>query len=246
MWSPVRSLAILIKLHLPLRTYQVRMLDSGEDDTWKYDNKSWTENENKLTKTSSPKLIERGVFRRIYDQYTSTHTTGLFINTNKTSDAEVDAGYVIPWNHQEVLYWLEKLRNWQVKYNPIDRPTHCKELSRKHLGTTKSELQLNAMGNMCFLFRDPTAQGDDKLKPIDADSLKRLWHSLLLELETCLQNLNHGTIKIKKSFSKKDTISYRNTRELAAYKKLSYSARLFTTHSAWKNRDRSCVFAFRN
>ncbi|MBH0031829.1 integrase [Pseudoalteromonas sp. S3260] len=186
MWSPVRSLAILIKLHLPLRTYQVRMLDSGEDDTWKYDNKSWIENENKLTKTSSPKLIERGVFRRIYDQYTSTHTTGLFINTNKTSDAEVDAGYVIPWNHQEVLYWLEKLRNWQVKYNPIDRPTHCKELSRKHLGTTKSELQLNAMGNMCFLFRDPTAQGDDKLKPIDADSLKRLWHSLLLELETNL------------------------------------------------------------
>lgn len=186
MWSPVRSLAILIKLHLPLRTYQVRMLDSGEDDTWKYDNKSWIENENKLTKTSSPKLIERGVFRRIYDQYTSTHTTGLFINTNKTSDAEVDAGYVIPWNHREVLYWLEKLRNWQVKYNPIDRPTHCKELSRKHLGTTKSELQLNAMGNMCFLFRDPTAQGDDKLKPIDADSLKRLWHSLLLELETNL------------------------------------------------------------
>ena len=186
MWSPVRSLAILIKLHLPLRTYQVRMLDSGEDDTWKYDNKSWIENENKLTKTSSPKLIEKGVFRRIYDQYTSTHTTGLFINTNKTSDAEVDAGYVIPWNHQEVLYWLEKLRNWQVKYNPIDRPTHCKELSRKHLGTTKSELQLNTMGKMCFLFRDPTAQGDDKLKPIDADSLKRLWHSLLLELETNL------------------------------------------------------------
>ncbi|MDN3434611.1 VPA1269 family protein [Pseudoalteromonas sp. APC 3356] len=186
MWSPVRSLALLIKLHLPLRTYQVRMLDSGEDDTWKYDNKSWIENESKLMKTSSPKLVEKGVFRRIYDQYTSTYTTGLFINTNKTSDAEVDAGYVIPWNHQEVLYWLEKLRNWQNKYNPIHRPLHCKELSRKHLGTTKSELQLNTMGNMCFLFRDPTAHGDDKLKPIDADSLKRLWYSLLLELENNL------------------------------------------------------------
>ncbi|WP_219601813.1 hypothetical protein, partial [Vibrio parahaemolyticus] len=35
----------------------------------------------------------------------------------------------------------------------------------------------------------------------------------------------HGTIKIKKSFSKKDTISYRNTRELAAYKKCSYSSK---------------------
>ena len=186
MWSPVRALAILIKLHLPLRTYQVRMLDSGEDDTWKYDNRFWIQNESKLTKTTSPKLVEKGVFRRIYDQYTSTYTTGLFINTNKTSDAEVDAGYVIPWNHQEVLYWLEKLRNWQKKYNPIQRPIHCKELSKRHLGTTKSELQLNAMGKMCFLFRDPTAQGDDKFKPIDADSLKRFWHSLLLELENNL------------------------------------------------------------
>ena len=34
MWSPVRWVALLIKLQLPLRTFQVRMLDSGEADTW--------------------------------------------------------------------------------------------------------------------------------------------------------------------------------------------------------------------
>ncbi|WP_380220022.1 VPA1269 family protein [Klebsiella pneumoniae] len=24
-----------------------------------------------------------------------------------------------------MLYWLEKLRNWQEKYNPIAKPTEC-------------------------------------------------------------------------------------------------------------------------
>ena len=188
MWSPVRTMVLFIKLHLPLRTYQVRMLDSGEADTWSYKNNSWVKNEGRLTNASSSKLYEKGVFKRIYDQYSAIYTAGLFINTNKTSDTEVDSGYVIPWNNQEVLYWLEKLRNWQVKYNPIEGPTHCKKLSKKHLGTTKSELQLNAMGNICFLFRDPTALGEDKSKPIDPDSLKRLWYSLLLELENRLFN----------------------------------------------------------
>jgi hypothetical protein len=35
-WSPVRYVALLIKLILPLRTMQVRVLDSGEADTWRY------------------------------------------------------------------------------------------------------------------------------------------------------------------------------------------------------------------
>jgi len=36
LWSPVRAVALYIKLELPLRTFQVRMLDSGEADTWRY------------------------------------------------------------------------------------------------------------------------------------------------------------------------------------------------------------------
>ncbi|WP_223934095.1 VPA1269 family protein, partial [Aeromonas caviae] len=28
-WSPVKAMVIFMKLHLPLRTYQVSMLDSG-------------------------------------------------------------------------------------------------------------------------------------------------------------------------------------------------------------------------
>ncbi len=36
LWSPVRAVALYIKLELPLRTFQVRMLESGEADTWRY------------------------------------------------------------------------------------------------------------------------------------------------------------------------------------------------------------------
>lgn len=37
MWSPVRWVALLVKLILPLRTHQVRFLDSGEADTWRFE-----------------------------------------------------------------------------------------------------------------------------------------------------------------------------------------------------------------
>jgi hypothetical protein len=35
-WSPVRAVSLYLKLELPLRTMQVRMLDSGEADTYRY------------------------------------------------------------------------------------------------------------------------------------------------------------------------------------------------------------------
>ena len=44
LWSPVRAMVLYLKLQLPLRTYQVRMLDSGEADTFRYDNGQWLEN----------------------------------------------------------------------------------------------------------------------------------------------------------------------------------------------------------
>ena len=42
--------------------------------------------------------------------------TGFFINTNKTADinkAEDKKGYEIPWQYEEIQYWLAILRDWQ-------------------------------------------------------------------------------------------------------------------------------------
>jgi len=189
-WSPVKAMVIFMKLHLPLRTYQVRMLDSGEADTWRYENGQWVVNtQHDFALGNEKRPFGKGIFRRIHDTMTGLYSTGLYINTNKTADQnkdELERGYIIPWQNEEVLYWLEKLRNWQEKYNPIAKPTDCTTLLKKHIGKQKSNKQLESMGEIAFLFRDAAANGEDKYKPIQDISPAFLWYRLLLTLENHL------------------------------------------------------------
>jgi hypothetical protein len=198
-WSPVRAVALYIKLELPLRTFQVRMLDSGEADTWRYIHSpsggGFVLNHNPLATGSEKRPSQRGVFHR----NSTEKESGFYINTNKTADinkAEKDKGYVIPWANDEVLYWLEKLRNWQERYNPITAPTPWIELESRHFGYTPPHADvLTQRGSTCFLFRDPTnGEGD---KPLDSWSLIPIWFKLLARLEKrCASNgetLDNGT-----------------------------------------------------
>jgi len=180
-----------MKLHLPLRTYQVSMLDSGEADTWRYESGHWKLNDkHDFALGSEKRPFGKGIFRRIHDTMTGQYSTGLYVNTNKTADQnkdELERGYIIPWQNEEVLYWLEKLRNWQEKYNPIVKPTDCTTLLTKHTGKKKSQTQLESMGEIAFLFRDASAKGDDKYKPsYGGVALAPLWYQLLLTLENQL------------------------------------------------------------
>ncbi|MEF1203862.1 integrase family protein [Vibrio owensii] len=189
-WSPVKSMVIFMKLHLPLRTYQVRMLDSGEADTWRYDQGQWVVNtQHDFALGSKKRPFGKGIFRRIHDTMTGLYSTGLYINTNKTADQnkdELERGYIIPWQNEEVLYWLEKLRNWQEKYNPISKPTDCTTLLKKHTIGKKSKAQLESMGEIAFLFRDASVKGKDKYKPISYGATDSFWYQLLLTLENQL------------------------------------------------------------
>lgn len=187
MWSPVAAMVLFIKLYLPLRTYQVRMLDSGEADTWRYESGDWLLNaKHKFAMGSEKRPFKKGVFDRNIDTTLGVISTGLYINTNKTADqnkAEQERGYTIPWQHETVLRWMEKLRNWQEKYNPITGPCDCTSLLKKHTAHIKSKRALQSMGEICFLFRDASASGDDKTKPYQDPTLLRLWHKLLYQLE---------------------------------------------------------------
>lgn len=182
-WSPVSSMVLFIKLHLPLRTYQVRMLDSGEADSFRYENGTWIKNPHHFAFNS----YSKGVFRRFKDNMTGIESTGLYISTNKTADQnkdEFERGYEIPWQNNDVLYWLEKLRNWQEKYNPINLPTDCLTLETKHTRQLRSKAYLTAMGHCCFLFRDASARKEnDKDKPIVLEPIQALWYKLLYQLE---------------------------------------------------------------
>ncbi|MCR9363979.1 gamma-mobile-trio integrase GmtZ [Vibrio antiquarius] len=190
-WSPVKAMVIFMKLHLPLRTYQVRMLDSGEADTWRYEQGQWILNtKHDFALGSEKRPFGKGIFRRIHDTMTGLHSTGLYINTNKTADQnkdELERGYIIPWQNEEVLYWLEKLRNWQEKYNSITKSTDCTMLLNKHTGAKKSVKQLESMGEVAFLFRDASAKGEDRSKPIAGKAnIAPFWYQLLLTLENQL------------------------------------------------------------
>ena len=184
LWSPVRAVALYLKLELPLRTFQVRMLDSGEADTWRYKSGKWLLNHSPLAIGSQRRPSQRGVFHRSPNEAGA----GFYINTNKTADTnkpEQDKGYVIPWTHEPALFWLEKLRNWQETYNPVAAPTPWRDLRVKHLnGTPPGRDVMDERGACCFLFRDAGAsERRDRDKPFSKSSLYRMWHQLLWELE---------------------------------------------------------------
>ncbi|MCW8331941.1 hypothetical protein MD588_24390 [Photobacterium sp. SDRW27] len=183
-WSPVRAMAVYLKLQLPLRTFQVRMLDSGEADTWRYQSQNWVLNDkHSFVEGTEKRPWQKGVFHRIKTPDIGDIMTGLYINTNKTADRnkdELSRGYVIPWQHGEVLYWLEKLRNWQEKYNPLTQPTSIHSLKYKHFGSTKTTVQREAIGDICFLFRNAAATLlNERHFPITDGMINHLWIALL-------------------------------------------------------------------
>lgn len=194
MWFPGTAVLLLTKLLLPLRTYQVRMLDSGEMDTYKYvQNRrdgagKWIKNDSPLSKGTKSNPFERGVLRRFIDKATQVKMTGFFINTNKTADInkeESDKGYDIPWQYEEAQYWLAKLRDWQMKYNPISQPAKWSELTRNHIGFLKDAKILKQMGEITFLFRDPTSK--HKHLPIRVKGMDYFWYKILQQLEVQLK-----------------------------------------------------------
>lgn len=191
MWSPVRWMALLVKLILPLRTFQVRMLDSGEADTWRYTAGCWTLNPSLLAHGSERTPLQQGVFRRRASLVDGEAISAvLYINTNKTADiakSGPDKGYALPWAiggplYQDIFYWLEKLRNWQERYNPISRRTDWTELDGRHL-KVKSEVQLASYPGVCFLFRMPEADDGERHLPLKEFTLSPAWFRLLEALE---------------------------------------------------------------
>ncbi len=200
-WSPVRWVALLVKLILPLRTFQVRMLDSGEADTWRYVAGAWTLNPSRLAQGSERRPLQQGVLHRSDPLADGEAVPAvLYINTNKTADIAKSGpskGYVLPWTsggpaHQDVFYWLEKLRNWQEKYNSVSRRTAWTELDGRHL-QAKSEVQLAGYPDACFLFRLPEAPDGEQHLPLTTSALEKPWFNLLeaLELRLADRGENH-------------------------------------------------------
>lgn len=185
-WSPVRMMALYVKLEVALRTHQVRFLDSGEGDTWRYvwgaQGGRFELNDTPFALGSEARPSQRGVFHR----EAGGQGAGFFINTNKTADInkpENKKGYFIPWTNIELLYWLEKLRNWQERYNPVEAAMPWTELEARYFSKRPSQTILAERSPAFFLFRDPTAKSRDRAKPVLLGQLATSWYKLLARLE---------------------------------------------------------------
>lgn len=187
-WSPVRAYLLLIKLLLPARTYQVRMLDSGEGDTYRYQiNGEWTNNQGPHSPRGSQKPIEDGVFRR-YKRKDESFGSLLYFNTNKTADIDsISKGYIMPWEKLDALKIFAELRDWQEKYNPIKTSTEWTDIGE--LKKAKHVDDLIKMGSSYFLFRDPCQNARRDL-PITDVRIRGLWLRLMEEVENRLAHNN--------------------------------------------------------
>ncbi|TXM93890.1 VPA1269 family protein [Methylobacterium sp. WL116] len=181
-WNPVRAYLVLLKLYLPLRTHQVRMLDSGEGDRDVIDasSRTWVKNGFGVALSEA----DQGVLRRIWDPERTSWFTGIFVNTNKTQDrvGDVDQGYVIPWENEQVIRLVLDLREWQVRYNPLTCPTpfehlpDAREASSDVVACTPARY---------YLFRDATS--DKRAVPVTSSRMRGFWNALCAELEEELQ-----------------------------------------------------------
>lgn len=190
MWSPVRWVGLLVKLQIPLRMMQVRMLDSGEADTWRYAEGAWSENKHRLAEGSERQPLAQGVFRRVSHLKDVTAPAILYVNTNKTADQKKSGpakGYEVPWPcsgpiHQNPFYWFERLRTWQEKYNPLERRTSWSRLGPTRI-PLKSAEQLATYPDACFLFRTRELPLGERDLPMNINAMNRPWFHLLLALQ---------------------------------------------------------------
>jgi len=185
-WSPVRAYAVLLKLLLPARTYQVRMIDSGEGDTRRnLRDGQWETNLGTHRPTAGGKPLERGVFRR-YKRKDGSEGAVFYFNTNKSADIDsVVKGYVMPWEKKDALQLLVDLRNWQEKYNLVNGPTAWSDIVE--LKKVKHADDLTKMGANFFLFRDPANSRRPDL-PVTDPRVRNLWLKLMDEMERRLTN----------------------------------------------------------
>lgn len=186
-WSPVRAFEVLLRLFLPLRAFQVCLLDSGEGDEWVYrpgadHGDPWVLNDH----PASEKGRDLGFVRRMWSSDLGLWFNGLYITTNKTADRMtdfVDPGYEIPWSRSDVLTLFCELRDFQEKYNPCITPLSRAELTGAGYEEVSPDLAAR-LDRYFFLFRDPCSKRP--MQPTSRTRRQHFWYALLEEVENRL------------------------------------------------------------
>ncbi|MFM2597725.1 VPA1269 family protein [Vibrio fortis] len=192
-WIPVITYVYLVMLEIPIRKIQVIRLDSGEGDEWRYDPERdlWIKNDHQIAnywKEIGAKVPNRGVLRRKLVSGILAPQVTLYINSNKISDKEVGfgekSGYEIPWKNEAVIKYLDDLRAWQEKYNPVTYPIRFRDIPKTVFEAEPSEDVLARIPDRFYLFRSAKdiKNGNRQMPPTNRN-LHEFWVKLMAELE---------------------------------------------------------------
>lgn len=191
-WCPVRAVAMLIKLLLPLRTADVRFLESGEGDHERYTPAGWVVNPNPCCTGGRGKAPQRGFLHRLTDA-DGTDRTVFLVNTDKGYDRSRHAhhpGRVLPWPQDEVAAAVHRLEAWQRTHNPVAAPTRWTTLRDPRV-----RKDLNAYAKQpdaFFLLRDP--RGKFPNQPLSNARLRSMWLALMDEMARRLTRGDHPAL----------------------------------------------------
>lgn len=140
------------------------MVDSGEADTFIWNGSEFVPNTGSLRQATAAAPRAQGVFRKPPQEDADKGAQViLYFNSNKTADLGKNGnekGYECAWPQLEALdenpyYWLAKLRDWQIKVNPITRLTRWADLEGGNKISARHQDDLAAYPDAAFLFRAP-------------------------------------------------------------------------------------------
>ncbi|TDR39638.1 phage integrase family protein [Tahibacter aquaticus] len=180
-WCPVRAVALLVKLRLPLRNADVVFLESSEGDIERFTPEGWVRNPAPCCTGRRGAAPQRGFLHRLRG-IDGVDRTVFFVNTDKGYDRkrfDHHPGRVLPWPQAQVAAAVYALEAWQVEHNPVAAPTRWTALQA--LRVRRDRQAYARQPDAFFLFRDPRVV--PRNEPLDTLQLQGMWLAALDEME---------------------------------------------------------------
>ncbi|MFM0036262.1 VPA1269 family protein [Paraburkholderia strydomiana] len=177
-WDPSMTVCMYGLLETPLRSHQMRWLDSGEFDQQVYD-----EVKHALVMNPSKLALKgrnEGALRLTSDSAGQDPWLSMWVNTNKSAQYDSrDIGYPYPYVSSQLQQLLIMQRSWQRRYLP---PLLRLVPYTEYQNDTKERPRVAAkLQGIAPLFRD--SRSADRNRPIAYSKLKVFYTSLLAEAQ---------------------------------------------------------------
>jgi hypothetical protein len=162
---PAEAIVVDVILNSAARHKMARWLDSGEGDEFLVDVEQAVEVRNTLP-VAQPK--RRAGFLRLIDLVGKERrrVVGMFFNTNKTG-----APFEVPWIDHGLARSIVRMRDLQIRYNPIDRPIPARDPD-----VSDGYVDLTNFAEVFPLFRNP---GHPGAVAVSSTRVLAYWKALL-------------------------------------------------------------------